>query len=119
MPPRNIRPVIPTTISATELRTRSSEILDIVSKGHQDVMVLRGNRPTAFMVESIRYSELIEKAERLDALLVLAEDVALYRASEEVVRNTPDDGYIGQKELMMQLGLTEEDIEAAPDEDLG
>ena len=119
MSTRRTRPVVPTTISATELRTRSSEILDLVSKSHQDVMVLRGNRPTAFMVESVRYSELIEKAERLDALLVLAEDVALYRASEEVVRNTPDDGYIGQKELMAQLGITEEEIEAAPGEDFG
>ncbi len=79
---------------------------------------MREGRSVAVLVDAARYSDLVEKAERLDRLLDLVDDAESLKTLAKIDIDKVRENSISLKDMMDQLGLTEADIEAATDVEL-
>lgn len=77
----------------------ASKIFDEVDKTGVKIVV-KNNIPTGVIISPEKYNELLEEIENYH----------LYMEAEKRMKNTRNDKCISQEDLMVELGITEEDL---------
>lgn len=79
----------------------ASKIFDEVDKTGVKIVV-KNNIPTGVIISPEKYKELMEEIE----------DYHLYVEAEKRIKNTKNNKYTSQEDLMVELGITQEDLES-------
>ena len=79
----------------------ASKIFDEVDKTGVKIVV-KNNIPTGVIISPEKYKELMEEIE----------DYHLYVEAEKRIKNTKNNKYTSQEDLMVELGITQEDLDS-------
>lgn len=91
-------------------RGKTAQLFDDVKNNNAEYIVLKNNQPTAMVISLEMYTELVEKASKMEQLLDKIEEERLLALAEK--RMTDTDSFIDHDDLCRKMGFDPDAIEA-------
>lgn len=94
---------------------KTAKIFDDIKENNSEYIVLKNNKPTAVMLSLDEYSEIVNKARKMESLLELIEENRLLKETAKVSQGFDTQKALSNEDILAELGIDQKEIDALED----
>lgn len=94
---------------------QTAKVIEEVAETNAQYIILKNNQPKAMLISLEQFKNIADKAEKFEALMEKVEEQRLLKLAEKAMENFDENKMISHEEMLRELGLTEEEINAEID----
>jgi PHD/YefM family antitoxin component YafN of YafNO toxin-antitoxin module len=94
---------------------KTAKIFEDIKKNRSKYIVLKNNQPSAVLMSIEHYSEIMQKAGKMEALLERIEDTRLLTQANAVAAKYKKKTAYSQESILSELGIAEQDVDTLAD----
>lgn len=113
---KDLRAVFESMVSVTELsRGKASKVVQEVAEEGKEYIIVKNNEPQAVLISIKEYTQLMNDHEKANQLQEELENLELTILAEERIRNINKEDILDEKEVLKELGISAQDVQALID----
>ena len=89
---------------------KTAKIFEDIKKNRNGYVVLKNNQPSAVLISIDEYSEIVEKAKKMELLLEKVDEYHLIKSALEVSKTYKEQEAHGFESVLAELGISEKEI---------
>ena len=89
---------------------KTAKIFEDIKKNRNGYVVLKNNQPSAVLISIDEYSEIVEKAKKMELLLEKVDEYHLINSALEVSKTYKEQEAHGFESVLAELGISEKEI---------
>ena len=89
---------------------KTAKIFEDIKKNRNGYVVLKNNQPSAVLISIDEYSEIVEKAKKMELLLEKVDEYHLINSALEVSKTYKEQEAHSFESVLVELGISEKEI---------
>lgn len=89
---------------------KTAKIFEDIKKNRSEYVVLKNNQPSAVLISIDEYSEIVEKAKKMELLLEKVDEYHLINSALEVSKTYNEQDAHSFESVLAELGISEKEI---------
>ena len=89
---------------------KTAKIFEDIKKNRNGYVVLKNNQPSAVLISIDEYSEIVEKAKKMELLLEKVDEYRLIKSALEVSKTYKEQEAHSFESVLAELGISEKEI---------
>jgi PHD/YefM family antitoxin component YafN of YafNO toxin-antitoxin module len=108
----NILKLVGRLVSVSDFsKGKTAKIFDDIKKNQSGYIVLKNNQPAAILLSLEEYSEIVNKARKMESLFEKIEERRLLKEAERVVESYHPQEADSINDVLAELGINEHEID--------
>lgn len=107
----NILGLVKRLVSISDFsKGKTAKIFEDIKKNRSEYVVLKNNQPTAVLISIDEYSEIVEKAKKMELLLEKVDEYHLINSALKVSKTYNEQDAHSFESVLTELGISEKEI---------